>query len=189
MSFSKPPDDPQRMRIISVERFEQLLAAYGATSEHWPETERSAAQRLLDESAAARRLLAHAAALDALLDRVTSEPPSPLLRAQVLMAAPRAPRRRLAYAMGVAVPLAVAAAVILWLVSARQPADRVAVVTDVQVGEYTSPTDVLLRPFGVDISGTWPSIGCSASILECPDMEMEAGGESYSRRVSRRSMA
>ncbi len=189
MSFSKPPDDPQRTQMISVERFEQLLAAYGAAPEHWPETERSAAQRLLDESAAARRLLAHAAALDALLDHAAIEPPSPLLRAQVLMAAPRAPRRRWAYAMGVAVPLAAAAAVILWLVGARQPVDRVATVTDVQVGEYTSPTDVLLRPLGVDISGTWPSIGCSESILACPDMEMETGGESYSRRLSRRSVA
>jgi hypothetical protein len=119
--------------------------------------------------------------LDRMLDTVRSEPPSPALTARVLRAAPL-PRRahRWRRVVLAAAPLAAAAGLALWLASGHQPESRVADLTSMEVGEYASPTDVLLDAYGVDISATVPRIGCSDSTLGCPDME--APTEPYSER-------
>jgi hypothetical protein len=53
---------------MNVKRLEQILAAYGAKSERWPETERKDMMALLSQDEHARRLLQDARQLDRLLD-------------------------------------------------------------------------------------------------------------------------
>ena len=67
---------------LSLERFRALLAAYGARTELWPETERAAALLLCEASAEARSLLAAEAGLDAHLasGAVPPEPAPDFLR-------------------------------------------------------------------------------------------------------------
>lgn len=65
----------QRMNEMSLERLEQMVAAYGADPAHWPEAERESAERLMAHSAAGRDLLAQAKELDIALSRVASDVP------------------------------------------------------------------------------------------------------------------
>src|SRR5262249_28497256 len=170
------------MLRITLERFAELLEAYGADPERWPDTERAAARYLLDGSADARSLWEQAAAVDRLLDGVPEEVPSAALVERVLAAVPR---RRVVRAwrraLIAAVPLAAAATVTLWLTPREAPAPPagpgVAVAT---MGEYTSPTDVLLEPYGIDVYASVPSIGCADSELGCP--KANAGEKPYSLR-------
>lgn len=53
---------------MKLERFAELLAAYGAGAERWPESEREAAEALLAASPEARAALADARRLDRMLD-------------------------------------------------------------------------------------------------------------------------
>jgi hypothetical protein len=60
---------------MNVKRLEQILAAYGAKSERWPEAERDIALALLIRDAHAQQLLRDARRLDGLLDSLpTLEP-------------------------------------------------------------------------------------------------------------------
>jgi len=53
---------------MNLQRFAEILDAYGAEPKHWPLAERDAARALLRDSAEARDLAARAARLDAVLD-------------------------------------------------------------------------------------------------------------------------
>ena len=75
---------------MGLERFQELIDAYGAGPSRWPVAERAAAEALLARDARARALLTDAAALDGLLDSAAAPEPSDLLRHRVLRAAPRA---------------------------------------------------------------------------------------------------
>ena len=55
---------------ISLQRFEQLLDAYGARPERWPDHERAAAMQLLGQSAQAAQLWHSAQWLDQQLDQL-----------------------------------------------------------------------------------------------------------------------
>lgn len=72
---------------LPLSRFAELLDAYGAGSERWPEREREAALALLAASAEARVLRDTAARLDARLALPAPAAP-PGLRARVLRGAP-----------------------------------------------------------------------------------------------------
>lgn len=63
---------------MSIERFEELVAAYGAKAENWPPQERAAMARIQEESAEASAILARAARLDAVLDSALPTPHSDL---------------------------------------------------------------------------------------------------------------
>jgi len=175
---------------ITLDRLRVLLEAYGASPERWPDDERTDAERLLEESAAARTLWEDAAQLDRLLDAVPVSPPSPELVGRVLATAPR-PRQARTWrgVVAAAVPLAAAAAVMLWIRTERQPArPAVATIPTVAVGEYESPTDVLLGGYTMDVSDTVPSVGCADSTLGCP--RVDGATDPYSRRQApRRSLA
>jgi hypothetical protein len=161
---------------MTLERLGVLLDAYGAVPDRWPPGEREAARRLLGQSAAARALLEEAETLDELLDGLPVEPPSPLLAARVLAAAPRPRRPHLVRrVLLAAVPLAAAAAVFLWVTVGSRQASEVATLGSLTVGEYESPTDVLLEPYGVDVYATVPSIGCADSSLGCPKPDTTDG--------------
>jgi hypothetical protein len=58
---------------MNVKRLEQILAAYGAKPERWPEPERNAALALLAHDAHAQRLLREARELDGLLDSLPAQ--------------------------------------------------------------------------------------------------------------------
>lgn len=91
------------------ERFEQLLAAYGADRKRWPEAERAkAAEFLLRHRGEVSTLQDEAAALDAALDEARDTPaPSPDLTARILAAAP--PRRAQGFDVRAALALAACA--------------------------------------------------------------------------------
>jgi hypothetical protein len=177
------------MSPVTMERFEELLDAYGAAPERWPDAEREPAERLLEQSAAARALWHQSADLDRLLDTEPAASPSPGLAARVLAAAPpRRPRRIWRRVLVAAVPLAAAASVALWFAGDREPVHQVADTAAVEVGEYGSPTDVLLGAYTVDVSATVPSVGCSDSELGCP--KVDGAVEPYSGgQFLRRSFA
>jgi len=58
---------------MNVKRLEQILAAYGAKPERWPEAERDKALALLAQDAHAQRLLREARRLDGLLDSLSAQ--------------------------------------------------------------------------------------------------------------------
>lgn len=76
---------------IDLQRLRELIDAYGAEPRRWPESERKAATRLLDDSVQARQWLAQARATDALLDGLQAPPPPEALRERLLS---RTPQRR-----------------------------------------------------------------------------------------------
>ena len=60
---------------MGLDRFRELLDAYGAEPARWPANERGLAEMLLTQNTQAARLRRQAAAVDALLDRATLAPP------------------------------------------------------------------------------------------------------------------
>ena len=81
------------MADMDLNRFEALIAAYGATPNRWPEEERAAAEAFARADPRAAALLAEADSIDALLFAHRVAEPSRTLRAMVIEAAPR--KRRL----------------------------------------------------------------------------------------------
>ncbi|MFP3942794.1 MAG: hypothetical protein ACLFWF_02820 [Alphaproteobacteria bacterium] len=71
-----------------LKRFAELVSAYGARPEAWPEAERARARALMRASPAARRLLAEAAEVDGWLDRLAVPPVSAGLEQRILSTAP-----------------------------------------------------------------------------------------------------
>jgi hypothetical protein len=99
----KPPAVPP----MTLARFTDLLDAYGARADAWPQAEREAAQLLLQENGDAQGLVAEAERLDAWLDDYAVAEVSPRLQARVLevpIVAARK-RRRFGFRVGWAVAL------------------------------------------------------------------------------------
>jgi ParB-like chromosome segregation protein Spo0J len=162
------------MSAMTEARLAQLLDAYGAHPARWPDEERLAAERLIAASPAARARLDQAAALDRLLDALPAERPNARLAARVLAAAPRgstSQRQAWRRALAVAVPLAAAAAALLWVMTEQKPATQTIDIPLASLGTYESPTDALLDTYGSDMYATVPSIGCTDSTLGCTDLE------------------
>jgi hypothetical protein len=121
--------------MMGLDRFRELLDAYGAEPGRWPAQERPAAEALLAGKPEAAEMLAKALSVDALLDRATPLSP-PIIDAealigritaepqsQVLAFQPVARRQGASFALKVA-SLAAAAA-IGFLVGATQFMDSV----------------------------------------------------------------
>ena len=176
---------------MTLTRLRALLDAYGANAERWPPAERERAVALLAESSQARALQAATARMDALLDTVAAPQPSPELVRRALAGAPmprrlrpRAGPRRL---MAVAAVLAAAAAVLIWLLPGRErtgsePMQQYAIGYQ---GVYTTPTDVLLVPPGLDLSRTAPVVGCTEKGLGCSVSDVSTEKQSRSHGVGR----
>jgi len=81
------------MTDMDLNRFEDLVAAYGATPNRWPEDERDAAEAFARSDPRARALLADADSIDALLFAHKVAEPSRTLRTMVIEGAPT--KRRL----------------------------------------------------------------------------------------------
>jgi hypothetical protein len=60
---------------MNLKRLEEILAAYGAKPERWPEAERSSALALLARDVRAQQLLREARRLDGLLDSLPAQTP------------------------------------------------------------------------------------------------------------------
>lgn len=82
---------------LSIERFEALVATYGADLARFPASEREAAQRTLTLSARARELFAREAELDAALGSLPEPELSPGLARRLAEVPLRAPQRRFAF--------------------------------------------------------------------------------------------
>jgi len=178
-----PPQPP-----MSLERLRVILEAYGAQTDRWPTAEREPALALLAASSEARALRDEAARIDAALDLLSAaEMPGDLL-SRVLADAPGAGARRRTrhwWRAAVALPLAAAAAFILWLWSGEKPAATAPfefAISD--LGVYTTPTDVLLVPPGMDLMRSRPAVGCEDDGLGCPDLDVPTERQS-SRRDAR----
>ncbi len=70
--------------MMRMDRFRELLDAYGAEPGRWPSGERAAAEALLAEKPEARDLRGRTAKLDAMLDRAAPLAP-PMIDAEVLI--------------------------------------------------------------------------------------------------------
>jgi len=81
------------MHEMDLNRFETLVAAYGATPNRWPDDERAAAEAFARADPRAAALLAEADAIDTLLFAHRVAEPSRTLRTMVIEGAPR--KRRL----------------------------------------------------------------------------------------------
>ena len=75
---------------MTSERFQQLLAAYGADPRRWPEREREGARAFLAADSERERLLFEARQTDAVLDAFTVAPVSHALRDRVIALATQA---------------------------------------------------------------------------------------------------
>jgi len=82
------------MNEMDLNRFETLVAAYGASPVRWPEEERAAAEAFARQDPRAAALLSEADSIDALLFAHRVAEPSRTLRAMVIEGAPG--KRRLA---------------------------------------------------------------------------------------------
>jgi hypothetical protein len=72
--------------MTGLDRFRELLEAYGAEPRRWPASERVMAEQLLAGDSQARTMRAKAAGIDELLDRVTPLSP-PIIDAEILIGA------------------------------------------------------------------------------------------------------
>jgi hypothetical protein len=86
------------MTMMTLQRFKDLVEAYGAEPARWPEDERIAALELLERSAEARAAMEEAQALDRLLDLSPSTAVTPALQERILAALP--PRSQSASGVG-----------------------------------------------------------------------------------------
>ena len=113
---------------MNAKRLEQILAAYGAKSERWPEAERPDALALLARDAQAQQLLRDARRLDGLLDSLPASEPTldasslaarlserPQETAGVRSPAPSRPRWRIPFIMPNLIGLAAAAVAGFWI--------------------------------------------------------------------------
>lgn len=87
---------------MNTERFETLIAAYGAEPSRWPERERASALAFMArDKAVAERLLFEARMIDAALDASPAPQVSHELRQRVLAMAPRErPARQNVFGLG-----------------------------------------------------------------------------------------
>ena len=151
---------------MTSSRLHAILDAYGADPARWPAGERDAALALLARSPEARRQHDAAARLDAALDVSPVEVPSPALAARVLRATPRPRVVRVQRWVAAVAPLAVAAALVLWIVRAPAPAPLTADAI-AALGTFSTPTDTLLFSTGSDLVDL---PGCSEGELGCIDL-------------------
>ena len=139
---------------MPLARFRALLDAYGANPDRWPPEERDAARALLAQSPHAQRWRDASAQLDAILDLAPAGATASALVERILAAAPehqtaasatarppaprlvsaqatrRATRRARAWRYaGAALPLAAAAVLVLWLLTASPPTPERTTVT------------------------------------------------------------
>ena len=181
-------------RTVTLVELQELLDAYGSDPGDWPADAWEAASALVTRSADARAAWDAAAALDRMLGALPPAEPSRALVERVLADAPspRVPARRGPVRRGpvrwmrataALSSLAAAAALALWFVSTPSApvlAPRAVDLTSVGLGEYASPTDYLLDPYGVDVSESLPSLGCDDSTLGCPSLDDESDTEARS---------
>ncbi|WP_428246604.1 hypothetical protein [Ferrovibrio sp.] len=73
---------------MNLDRFAEIVAAYGADPALWPAAERPAAEALAQASSEARRLLEQAAPLDALLRQASDAKPGADLAARIMASLP-----------------------------------------------------------------------------------------------------
>ena len=151
------------------------------------------AQRRREASAQLDAILnlapAHAAS-PALLERILAAAPQPATvetaTAEQLNVAANPPALRLASPpvgrrasrhfrawryVGAALPLAAAAALVLWLLREPAPTPERTRLTVAELGTYDVPTDVLLTTPGLEALDSVPSFGCTGSGLGCLDPE------------------
>ena len=81
---------------MTPERFRQIIAAYGAAPQRWPEAERDAAQAFVSGNSKAQSMLAQEASLDRMLSSYRIAPAGSALTGAIVASA--RPRRRLNWA-------------------------------------------------------------------------------------------
>lgn len=170
---------------MSLERLRALLDAYGANPDRWPPEERATAIALLEQSPQAQRWRDASARVDALLDHAPEVEVSATLINRILVATPtpalsanRTPppyrdltrRVRAWRTLAAAVPLAAAAAVVLWVFIRPSPTPERANVTLAEIETFDVPTDALLDVPSVQALDRVPTFGCAGGGLGCVDI-------------------
>lgn len=183
--------------MSDLERLNEVLDAYGASADRWPTDERASLERLIETSAQARALHEDVARFDRLLDAAGPiDTPSPALFDRIVDKAPRSTEPSAIRRWAPLVPIAAAAMLALWI--ARDPASRtdspIAPPPDpsieiamVDLGVYTTPTDVLLSVDGFDPLANVPTWGCEDTEFGCIDLDFD-GAETHSLQGGSRRM-
>ena len=169
---------------MSLERLRALLDAYGANPDRWPPQERTAALALLEQSPQAQRWRDASDRVDALLDHAPGVEVSATLIDRILAAATtparsasRTPppfrhttRRVWAWrTLAAALPLAAAAAVLLWVLTKPSQTPERANVTLAEIETFDVPTDALLDVPSLQVLDHVPTFGCAGGGLGCVD--------------------
>lgn len=81
--------DSDKAETMRIERFRELLDAYGANPARWPQAERAGALALVATSAEARSLRDAEAAFDVLIDFADTAPVTAQLEARILATLPQ----------------------------------------------------------------------------------------------------
>jgi hypothetical protein len=170
---------------MSLDRLRALLEAYGADPDRWPPEERNAALALLAQTPEAQRWRDASARLDALLDQAPAYGGSPALIARILAATPapapttirtppanrRLTRRLRAWpAIASAIPLAAAAALVLWLSTKPSHGPERVNVNLAEIETYETATDALLDAPSLQALDRLPTFGCTGSGFGCVDL-------------------
>lgn len=133
---------------MTLERFREIVEAYGAAPQRWPASERAAAEALVRQNHDAKVLLAREADLDGLLGRYRLASPDSALISAVIASAPPFQKSPLGYVLkglgfiGAGLAGAIAGAFLMMIYSPPAPSlidrDERPILTsfDVGVGEF-----------------------------------------------------
>ena len=141
-----------------------ILETCGSNPENWPPATRADMEAYIASSAEARQALAEAVELDLYLDSLREPAPAPDLAEQILADLPARPARRARTTRRrtiLALPLAAAAALVLWLgrpgtdpasdlASLTNPDATTSLVIEVDSFDWEMPSDVLLHVASLD---------------------------------------
>lgn len=172
--------------MIDFRRLEEVLDAYGASPERWPEEERGSLLALTEENAEARAMCDEAARLDTWLDHASAIPaPSADLVEKILPGSSQSTRESFGSPWIPLMPIAAAALIALWAASGsdvRKSASGVVMAEDpgrfapAEIGVYATPTDVLLSVDGLDPLAYVPDYGCEDEGLGCIELDVASAG-------------
>lgn len=175
---------------MTLDRLRTLLDAYGADPARWPAAERAPALELLARSPEARADRVAAARLDDALDAVPGVDASAAIVARVMRSAPRSRAIRVERFVAVVTPLAVAAALVLWLVQPPAPPPPSLSASEITaLGDYDTPTDALMAAVGNDVVDDPPALGCSPGALGCLDLDPREPDDTSRRETLGRILA
>ena len=154
-----------------------ILETCGSNPENWPPATRADMEAYIASSAEARQALAEAVELDLCLDTLQESAPAPDLAERILADLPARPTTRARTTRRgaiLALPLAAAAALMLWLgrpdpASLPNPDTTASLAIEIDSFDWEMPSDVLLHVASLDPVSESPEFDCFYDEQGCFD--------------------